>query len=52
MPAIVAPLRATSSALAAAVPPVASTSSISSTRSPGWKASWCTSMVAVPYSSE
>ena len=35
----------------AAVPPVARTSSIISTRSPGSKASVCTSIVAVPYSS-
>src|ERR1700761_810611 len=39
------------SAVARAVPPVASTSSTISTRSPGSKASVCTSIVAVPYSS-
>ena len=39
------------SAVASAVPPVASTSSTISTRSPGSKASVCTSIVAVPYSS-
>src|ERR1700736_2671023 len=46
-----APARRTRLAVAAAVPPVASTSSTTSTRSPGLNASVCTSIVAVPYSS-
>src|SRR5437773_3722734 len=47
-PAAVAP---TSCAAAVAVPPVASTSSTISTRSPVWTASWCISRASVPYSS-
>src|SRR5579875_993341 len=51
IPATAAPDCLTRAAVARAVPPVASTSSTISTRSPGPKASWCTSRVAVPYSS-
>ncbi len=47
----VSPAFAMSFAAAAAVPPVASKSSISETRSPGWKASVWTSIAASPYSS-
>ena len=51
MPTMSPPSVSTRRAVAAAVPPVASTSSMMSTRSPGWMASRWISSLSVPYSS-
>src|SRR6478609_9191796 len=50
MPVTVAPARSTRRQVAATVPPVARTSSTTSTRCPGWSALSCISRTADPYS--